>query len=119
MTSSEDRVWEIIGKVGVGMLTTRTLSGEFRSRPVEARPSREEAAIYVMTDVHSAKEHEIERDPNLSFNFIDQQANAYLAIAARGAVNFDRATIREYWKSTDGVWWKGPDDQTYVSFARS
>ena len=35
----------------------------FDSRPVEARPSREEGCIYVVTDVRSAKEYEIERDP--------------------------------------------------------
>ena len=44
MTSPTDRAWEIIEKVGVCMLTTRASNGEFRSRPVEARPSRSRLA---------------------------------------------------------------------------
>ena len=36
-----DRVWDIVEKAGVGMLTTR-FSG-LRARPVEPRPDREEA----------------------------------------------------------------------------
>jgi general stress protein 26 len=110
MTSSTDRVWDIIEKVGVCMLTTKTSSGAFHSRPVEARPNRDEGYIYIVTDARSAKEHEIERDPNLSFNFIDQQANAYLAITARGTVSADRATVEKYWSKADSLWWKGPND---------
>ena len=92
------------------MLTTKTLSGELKSRPVEARPNRDEGVIYVVTDARSAKEHEIERDPHLSFNFIDQQANAYLAIAARGTISADPALVEKHWSKADSLWWKGPDD---------
>jgi hypothetical protein len=34
-----DRVWDIIEKVGVAMLTTQ-FSGGLRARPLEARPER-------------------------------------------------------------------------------
>jgi general stress protein 26 len=110
MTTSTDRAWEIIEKVGICMLTTRTPKGEFRARPVEARPCREEGCIYVVTDVRSAKEYEIESDRHLGLTFIDQQANAYLAIAAHGAITTNAAQVKRWWRSTDGVWWKGPDD---------
>jgi general stress protein 26 len=110
MTSSTDRVWEIVEKVGICMLTTRTSSGELQSRPVEARPSREEGYIYIVTDIRSAKESEIERDSHMGLTFIDQQTNAYLAIAARGAVTTNPAQIKRWWRTTDSVWWKGADD---------
>jgi general stress protein 26 len=110
MTSSAERAWDIIEKVGICMLTTRTSKGELRSRPVEARPSRDEGCIYVVTDIRSAKEFEIERDPHLGLTFTDQQSNAYLAIAAHGAVTTNRAQVKRWWRSTDSLWWKGPDD---------
>jgi general stress protein 26 len=110
MTSSAERAWDIIEKVGICMLTTRTSKGELRSRPVEARPSRDEGCIYVVTDIRSAKEFEIERDPHLGLTFTDQQTNTYLAIAAHGAVTTNRVQIKQWWRSTDSVWWKGPDD---------
>ncbi len=42
--SNLDRVWEIIEKVGVTMLTTR-FSGGLRARPLEARPERDAGLI--------------------------------------------------------------------------
>ena len=45
MTSSTDRVWEIIEKVGICMLTTHASDGEFHLRPVEARLCRDEAVF--------------------------------------------------------------------------
>jgi general stress protein 26 len=110
MTSSAERAWDIIEKVGICMLTTRTSKGDLRSRPVEARPSRDEGCIYVVTDIRSAKEFEIERDPHLGLTLTDQQSNVYLAIAAYGAVTTNLTQIKRWWRSTDSLWWKGPDD---------
>ena len=110
MTAPSDRAWEVIEKVAVAMLTTRTSNGELRSRPVEARPNRDEGCLYIVTDLRSAKEHEIERDPHIGLTFIDQQSNAYLAIAGRATVITDRTTIKHYWRSTDSMWWEGPAD---------
>jgi general stress protein 26 len=56
-----DRVWDIIERVGVCMLTTRSAAG-LRARPLEARPDRNDAVIWFVTDRRSAKEHEIEHD---------------------------------------------------------
>ncbi len=110
MTSATNRAWEVIEKVCICMLTTRTSGGELRARPVEARPDRDEGCLYTVTDIGSAKEHEIERDPHLGLTFIDQRTNAYLAITARGTVISDHATIQKYWRSTDSMWWEGPED---------
>lgn len=108
--TATDRAWSIIEKVSICMLTTRTSSGDFHARPVEARPERGEGCIYVVTDLRSAKEHEIDRDPHLGLTFTDQQTNAYLAVAGRAIVIADPATVKKYWRTTDSMWWKGPDD---------
>ncbi len=42
--------------------------------------------------------------------FIDAKANAYLSITARAVVRRDHAKAAEIWKSTDNIWWQGPDD---------
>ena len=41
------------------MFTTRCANG-FRARPLEARPDRKDGLIWFVTDLHSAKESEIE-----------------------------------------------------------
>ena len=73
-----DRVWDIIEKVGVTMLTTQ-FSGGLRARPLEARPERDAGVIWFVTDVRSGKEHEIEAEHDVCLVFIDAGAKAYLS----------------------------------------
>src|SRR5438067_6516945 len=103
------RVWEIIERVGTGMLTTRFAWG-LRARPLEARPERDAGLIWFVTDLRSGKEHEIEAEDDVGLVFIDHKEKAYLSLTARAEVRRDHAKAAEIWKKTDSVWWKGPDD---------
>lgn len=104
-----DRVWEIVERAEVCMLTTRTATG-LRARPLEARPDRDNGIIWFVTDLRSGKEHEIERDSEVGLVFIDPAAKAYLSLTGRAEALQDHAKAAEIWKSTDNVWWNGPDD---------
>ncbi len=103
------RVWDIIEKVGVCMLTTRSADG-LRARPLEARPERNAGVIWFVTDLRSDKEHEIEAEHDVGLVFTDEKTKAYLSITARAQVRRDHATAAAIWKSTDNMWWRGPDD---------
>jgi general stress protein 26 len=104
-----DRVWDIIELVGVCMLTTR-FAGGLRARPLQSRPDRDAGIIWFVTDLHSAKEYEIESENDVGLAFIDAKANGYLSITARAEVRHDHAKAAKIWKPTDNMWWKGPDD---------
>ena len=80
-----DRVWDIIEEVGVCMLTTQ-FAGGLRARPLEARPDRDAGLIYFVTDIHSAKEDEIEATPDVGLVFFDVNDNAYLSITGRACI---------------------------------
>lgn len=105
-----DRVWDIIEKVGVCMLTTQGRGG-LRARPLEARPDRDAGLIFFVTDVRGAKDDEIEADHDVGLVFIDEGDRAYLSISARAGVTRDTGKAKEIWKKSDNVWWpEGPDD---------
>jgi general stress protein 26 len=70
-----DRVWEIIEKIGVCMLTTQ-FPGGLRARPLEARPDRNAGVIWFVTDKRSSKEHEIEAEHDVGLVFIDTKEKA-------------------------------------------
>jgi len=80
--SDADRVWDIIEKVGVCMLTTHS-SGGLRARPLEARPDRKAGIICFVTDLYSGKEREIEIEQDVGLTFIDPGDRAYLSLTAR------------------------------------
>jgi general stress protein 26 len=107
--NSLERVWDIIERVGVCMFTTHSGAG-MRARPLEARPDRRTGIIWFVSDLRSAKEHEIARDPAVGLVFIDADAKAYLSLTARAEVSRDHAKAAEIWKRTDNVWWRGPND---------
>jgi general stress protein 26 len=112
-----DRVWRIIAKVGVCMLTTQ-FAGGLRARPIEARPDRDAGLIFFVTDVHSAKEDEIEAAPDVGLVFIDPGDKAYLSITGRARVVRDAAKTKAIWKMTDDVWWPGGPSQPDVCLLR-
>jgi general stress protein 26 len=111
MDEHEARVWDLIEKTGVGMLTTQFAQG-LRARPLEPRPDREAGAIYFITDVRGLKDDEIEAAPDVGLTLINTHEKAYLSITGRASVLRDSALAAKHWRSTDDVWWPGgPDDE--------
>jgi general stress protein 26 len=107
----EARVWEIVEKTGVGMLTTR-FAGGLRARPLDARPDRAAGAIFFISDWRGLKDDEIEASPDVCFTLIDAGDKAYLSITGRAEVLRDAALAARYWKKADEVWWPdGPGDE--------
>jgi general stress protein 26 len=98
-----ERVWDIVEKVGVCMLTTQSAVG-LRARPLEARPDRNAGLIYFVTDLHSAKEDEIAATPDVGLVFLDSGDKAYLSITGRASVMRDADKLRAAWRKTDEVW---------------
>jgi general stress protein 26 len=104
-----ERVWDIIEKIGVGMLTTRCPAG-LRGRPLDARPDRDAAVIWFLTDARSGKDPEIEAEPDIGLVFIDPEERIYLSVTARAYLEHDATRARKIWKPTDRMWWEGPGD---------
>ena len=114
MTTGYERIWETIEKVGICMLTTRTALGDFRARPVAARPDRANECLYFLTDARSAKEQEIRIDSNVGLTLIDESAKAYISLTARAALFADVPKAKELWTEADSMWWQGPEDPNLV-----
>ena len=114
---SIDRVWDIIQKVSVCMLTTQFVDG-LRARPLEPRADRDAGLIFFVTDIHSSKEHEIEAAPNVGLVFIDSSSKAYLSITGRACVMRDTEKIKAAWRKTDEVWWPGGPSDADVCLLR-
>jgi general stress protein 26 len=111
MDEHEYRVWELLEKTGVGMLTTRFAQG-LRARPLEPRPDREGGVIYFITDVRGLKDDEIEAAPEVCLALTNHKDKAYLSLTARASVLWDPRLAAKFWKATDDVWWPdGPEDE--------
>jgi general stress protein 26 len=104
-----DRIWDIIEKVGVCMMTTRFADG-LRARPLEPRPDRDAGVIWFITDARGAKDDEIAAHSEVGLVCIDHKQKAYLSLTGRAEVLRNPAKTAEIWRKTDDVWWSGPGD---------
>ena len=111
------RVWDIIEKVSVGMLTTQ-FSGGLRARPLEARADRGAGVVWFVTDVRGAKDDEIGAAHDIGLVFIDEADHAYLSITGRAFVTRDSAQTKTIWKKTDDAWFPGGPDDPNVRLLR-
>ena len=100
------RVWDIIEKAGVGMLTTQ-FAGGLRARPLEARADRDAGLIWFVTDVRGAKDDEIGAAHDIGLVFMEEGSGAYLSITGRASVTRDSAKAKEIWKKSDNIWLPG------------
>lgn len=106
-----DRMWELAEKIDICMLTTWN-GHEQRSRPMSARPRRQEGAIYFLTDVEGEKNREIESYPTISLAWADNGSHRYAVVSGRALISNDRAKIAELWGTMDKVWWEDANDPT-------
>jgi hypothetical protein len=81
---------------------------------LEARPDRDTGLIFFVSDIHSAKEDEIEATPDVGPVFIGPNDKAYLAITGRACVMRDADKKRAAWRKTDEVWSPGGPNDTDV-----
>ena len=102
-----DRVWELMQKISICMLTTH--DGEnIRSRPMGAYARPEEDAIYFLSDARRHKDEEIRANPNVCLAFAD--GHKFVSVTGRGVVSRDKAKIKELWGTPAKAWWDSPDD---------
>lgn len=106
-----DRIWELAEKIDICMLTTWT-GEEQHSRPMSARPRRDENAFYFLADVSGEKNAEIERFPAVSLAWADNSNYRYVLVSGKAELSDDRTKIAELWSETDKIWWEDMDDPT-------
>ena len=103
------RVWTLMKKIGFCMLSTKD-GEDIRARPMAPHISREENAIYFLTDVNGHKDDEIRRNPQVGLSFADAGGQKYVSLTGRAAVSSDRSKIKELWSTPAKAWWSSPDD---------
>ena len=106
-----DRVWTLLEEISVAMVVTHEGQGRnMRSRPMAARPAREEGAIYFLTDVDSPKASEIRRDETICLALADHKAKKYLSITGQAELIDDRNRIKQLWSIYDKAFWPDEND---------
>jgi general stress protein 26 len=105
----QDRVWQLMKKIGFAMLVTRD-GDKLRARPMSAYLERENNAIYFLTDARRHKDDEIARNPGVNLSFADAGNQNYVSVTGTAVVSNDRAKIKELFTTTAKAWWDSAED---------
>ncbi|MGJ4908811.1 MULTISPECIES: pyridoxamine 5'-phosphate oxidase family protein [unclassified Bradyrhizobium] len=105
----QDRVWDLMKKIGFAMLVTRD-GDRLRARPMSAYLARDENMIYFLTDARRHKDEEIARSPQINLSFADAGAQKYVSLTGTAAVSNDRGKIRELFSTPAKAWWDSAED---------
>ncbi|MGJ4927882.1 pyridoxamine 5'-phosphate oxidase family protein [Bradyrhizobium sp. HKCCYLS2038] len=105
----QDRVWDLMKKIGFAMLVTRD-GDRLRARPMSAYLARDENMVYFLTDARHHKDEEIARSPQVNLSFADAGSQKYVSLTGTAAISNDRAKIRELFTTTAKAWWDSAED---------
>jgi len=115
-TNIHERVLEIIDGFDTAMLTSHTLSGQIRARPMHIAGVEDDGHIWFVSSSHSGKIEEFERDARVAV--VLQGSRRYVSITGQALLVDDPVRLEEMWKKTWEVWFpNGPrsDDVQLLS----
>ena len=117
MSATPDtKLRELLNDFGVGMLVTRTPSGELRGRPMALAEAQPDGTLWFATDRQSAKVDELERDGHVAVTL--QSKTTFVSLSGTAAVVDDRAKLAQLWKVEWKVWFPGGKDDPHVVLLR-
>ena len=111
-------IGEIIGDIGVCMLTTISHLGGLHSRPMYAQEIDEEGSLWFFTSSSSNLMEEINKIPVVNATFSAFGKDKFLSATALAYEAFDQKKMKELWTPALEVWFKDGIDTPDITLLR-
>ena len=109
------KLYEMIEKVKIAMLTTVEADGSLHTRPMGFREADASGDLWFFADKTESVAKNVAANPQVGLGFSDPHANDYVAVSGTGELVDDRATIDEKWVDSLKAWFpEGKDDPKIV-----
>jgi general stress protein 26 len=107
--SDKDRLYELIDKVEIAMLTTVEGNGTLHTRPMANQQADQAGAIWFFTEKDGSVARNVNANPRLSLGYAGN--GAYVAVSGTGEMVSDGNKIEELWSEDVKAWFpNGKDD---------
>jgi general stress protein 26 len=108
-TSPDNKLHEMLAEFGIAMLVTRTGEGQLRARPMALAEVEPNGTLWFVTDSHSAKVDELEKDAHVAVTM--QSKTKFVSFSGKAFPLKDRERVSRLWKVEWKVWFpNGKDD---------
>ena len=113
-----DELYELIDKMEIAMMTTRSPEGRLVTRPMDTQQQEKDADLWFVTGISADKIDDIKHDPNVNLGYYDSGTREWVSVSGTATVTQDRAKIHELYKFDWRAWFGdeggakdgGPDD---------
>ena len=99
------KLHEMIGDIGIAMMTTRREDGHLVSRAMATQEKHAPGAdLWFMTTEQAHKLGELEREPHVNLAYYKDRTREWVSVAGLARVTQDRDLIRRLWAEDWKMW---------------
>jgi general stress protein 26 len=110
-----ERFQELVKGIKFAMLTTQSLEGTLRSRPMYTQDVEFDGDLWFFTSASSGKVDEIETNREVNVAYAKPENNTYLSVSGTAQVLQDAQKIHELWSPALKAFFPdGPEDPDLV-----
>ena len=113
MTRTEhlEKLYELIGEIGIAMLTTAGADGALRSRPMATQVAKTGGHLWFFTAADAGKVDEIQHEHHVNVSYAAPGSDRYVSVCGVANVVHDGAKIKKLWQPSMRPWFpEGPED---------
>ncbi|MEE6296820.1 pyridoxamine 5'-phosphate oxidase family protein [Georgenia wangjunii] len=108
-TDGRAKVSELITGIHVAMVTTTSVEGGLRSRPLAPQQVEFDGDVYFIVERHSSVVSDVTASPAVNVAYVD--GSTWVSVSGTARVVDDEAKLAELWDTFTDAWLTGgPDD---------
>ena len=102
---------DLIKDIDIGMMTTVTVEGSLRSRPMATRHFEDDGTLWFFTSDDSGKAHDLEEEHAVNVSYAEPKDHRYVSVTGNASVVHDREMAKRLWTPMVKAYFpKGLDD---------
>jgi general stress protein 26 len=113
-----DKLYEMIDKVKIAVLTTVEKDGGLHSRPMSNQEADENGDLWFFLDKTSALAETIKANPKVALGYSDPSGDNYVSVSGSGELVTDRGTIDAKWTEDVAAWFEGGKQNPNVALLK-
>ena len=114
-TNDREKLYAMIEKVHIAMMTTVEPDGSLHTRPMGSQKADEEGNLWFFTEKNGGVAKNVAANPQIALGYSDPHGSDYVAVTGTATLTDDQATIDAKWSEILTAWFpKGKDDPNIV-----
>ncbi len=113
------KLGELIRDIQTAMLTSVTVQGHLRSRPMPTQQSELDDELWLFVDARSDLIDDITENHQVNLTYVDPKGQRYISVSGVAHVMRDQELLRKFWQSRATEWFPdGPEPGAHMELLR-